>query len=290
VGELIERFLPQRRRVVTTEISLVDDVLRAIIANRDAVIDDPIIDRCRFPTETFEPLSPSWILEAVAHLLERRNEYERAANLFADEASVSLYRELLIFRALGPMRYALPLSTSGYIDLYREEQAYRIADSTRQLPPWPLSIFRIEFLGHPIELEAWDGDLTAYFLLRQYFFERGGVRIQPDRGEVVLDLGASLGDTTLGFAAAVGQSGRVFAFEPMPIFQEAVRSNVERNPQLAARIELVERAVSSTSDKLVRLVDAGPGSRMSADGAVEAMTVSVDDFVRPMASRGSTSS
>ena len=273
------RFLPRRRRMLTTETSFIDDVLRAIVANRDAVIDNPIIDRCRFPTQTFEPSSPSSILEAVAYLLDRRHEYERAANLFADEESVSLYRELLIFRALGPLRYALPLSTPGYIDLYREEQAFRIADSTRQLPPWPLSIFRIEFFGHSIKLEVWDGDLTAYFLLRQYFFDRGGVRIQPDRGDVVLDLGACLGDTALGFAAAVGQSGRVFAFEPMPIFQEAVRSNVERNPQLAARIELVDRVVSSTSDQLVRLVDDGPASRMSADGAVEAMTVSVDDFV-----------
>lgn len=280
VGELFERFLPRRRRVLKPEISFIDDVLREIVANRDAVIDDPIIDRCRFPTETFEPLSPSSILEAVAHLLDRRNEYERVANLFADEESVSLYRKLLIFRALGPRRYALPLSTPGYIDLYREEQAFRIADSTRQLPPWPLSIFQIEFHGHPIKLEVWDGDLTAYFLLRQYFFDRGGVRIQPDRDDVVLDIGACLGDTALGFAAAVGQSGRVFAFEPMPIFQEAVRSNVEKNPQLAPRIELVERAVSSTSDQLVRLVDAGPASRMSADGAVEARTVSVDEFVR----------
>jgi len=213
--------------------------------------------------------------------LDRRTEYERAADLFADEQSVSLYRELLIFRALGPIRYALPLSTPGYINLYREEQAFRIAGSTRPRPPWrPLSIFRVEFLGHPIELEVWDGDLTAYFSLRQYFFDRGGVRIQPDRGDVVLDLGACLGDPTLGFAAAVGRSGRVFAFEPMPVFQEVMRSNVERNPQLAARIELVERAVSSTSDQPVRLVDAGPGSRMSADGTVEAMTVSVDDFVR----------
>jgi FkbM family methyltransferase len=280
VGGVFERFLPRPRRMVTSESSFIEDVLRAIVANRDAAIGDPIIDRCRFPTETFEPSSPSSILDAVAHLLDRRNEHERATNLFADEESVSLYRELLIFRALGPLRYALPLSTPGYLDLYREEQAFRIADSTRELPPWPLSIFRIEFLSHPINLEVWDGDLTAYFLRRQYFFDRGGVRIQPARGDVVLDLGACLGDTTLGFSVAVGQSGRVFAFEPMPVFQEVVRSNLERNPQLAARIELVERAVSSTSEQLVRLVDAGPGSRMSADGAVEAVTVSVDDFVR----------
>jgi FkbM family methyltransferase len=272
---------PRQTSRQTSETGFIDDVLRAILANRGRIIDGPIIDRCRFPTETFEPSSPSSILEAVAHLLDRRNEYERAANLFADEESVSLYRELLIFRALGPIRYALPLSTPGYINLYREEQAFRIAGSTRPRPPWrPLSIFRVEFLGHPIELEVWDGDLTAYFSLRQYFFDRGGVRIQPDRGDVVLDLGACLGDPTLGFAAAVGRSGRVFAFEPMPVFQEVMRSNVERNPQLAARIELVERAVSSTSDQPVRLVDAGPGSRMSADGTVEAMTVSIDDFVR----------
>jgi FkbM family methyltransferase len=257
----------------------VDGVLRAIMLNRDRVIDDPVIDRCRFPTETFEPSSPSSILDAVAQLLERRGDYERAAGLFADDESLSLFRELVTLRALGPVRYALPAGASEYIDLYAEERAFRIADGTRQLPPWPVSVFRIEFLGQPIELEVWDGDLTAFFFVRQYFFERGGVRIQPDRGDVVLDIGACLGDTTLGFAAAVGPSGRVVAFEPMPAFREAARSNIERNPQLAARVELVERAVSSTSGQVVRMADLGPGSRMSAEGVVEATTVSVDDFV-----------
>jgi hypothetical protein len=47
---------------------------------------------------------------------------------------------------------------------------------------------------------------------------------------------------------------------------------------LAARIELVERAVTSRSDELVRTVEWSPGSRVSTQGTIETTTVSIDDF------------
>ena len=261
------------------EARLIDDVLRAIMENRDNVIENPIIDRHRFPTEVFQPLSAPLILNEVARLLDRREEYEHAAKCFCDGKSVSLYRELLVFRALGPCRYALPLSTPDYIDLYRREKAWIIAGSVKQMYSWPMSVFRTEAWACPIEMEVWDGSPTALLLLRQYFFDRESVRIQPERGDVVFDLGACQGDTALIFAAAVGTAGRVLSFEPMPVFQAEVRSNIARNPHLAARIELIERAVGSTSDQPVRMVDSGPGSHISTHGTVDAITVSIDDFV-----------
>jgi FkbM family methyltransferase len=261
------------------ETRLVDDVLLTIMKNHDIVIENPIIDRYRFPTESFEPSSASSILSEVAHLWKRRNEFDQFAGCFSDDESISLYRELLTFRALGPCRYALPLSTSDYMDLYLRERTWITAGNTKQMYSWPMSVFRMEVGNCPFEMEVWNGSPTALLSWRQYFFDRNAVRIQPESGDVVFDLGACQGDTALVFAATVGPTGRVFSFEPMPVLQAQLRSNIARNPHLAGRIELVEQAVSSVSGQSVRMADGGPGSRISPHGTIEAVTVSIDDFV-----------
>ena len=48
-------------------------------------------------------------------------------------------------------------------------------------------------------------------------------------GDVVLDIGANIGDTTLLLANRTGKSGRVYAFEPFPIANEILRFNCSIN-------------------------------------------------------------
>jgi FkbM family methyltransferase len=50
---------------------------------------------------------------------------------------------------------------------------------------------------------------------KQYFFSEGTMTVEPVNGDVVIDAGACLGDTSVAFAKAVGPSGKVFAFEPV---------------------------------------------------------------------------
>ena len=52
-------------------------------------------------------------------------------------------------------------------------------------------------------------------------------RLAP--GDLVLDLGAYCGGTTLAFARAVGPGGHVVAFEPDPANAAALRENVARH-------------------------------------------------------------
>lgn len=68
------------------------------------------------------------------------------------------------------------------------------------------------------------GQLELDFMLRF---------IQP--GDVVADIGANLGGYTVPFARAVGEQGRVLAFEPQPLVFDYLRANVTLNylPQVA---------------------------------------------------------
>jgi len=52
--------------------------------------------------------------------------------------------------------------------------------------------------------------------------------VLPERG-TVLDVGANIGAHTLTMASAVGEDGRVLAFEPNPEVLEVLERNIERN-------------------------------------------------------------
>jgi FkbM family methyltransferase len=63
-------------------------------------------------------------------------------------------------------------------------------------------------------------------------------------GAVCWDVGSHFGYHALAFAALAGGKGEVVAFEPNPANQERIRTNLERNPSLAARIRLEPLAVA----------------------------------------------
>jgi FkbM family methyltransferase len=54
-------------------------------------------------------------------------------------------------------------------------------------------------------------------------------------GDCVVDVGANIGALTLPLARLVGQTGKVFAFEPQPENFELLKRNVEQLPQVEAR-------------------------------------------------------
>src|SRR5215210_4020950 len=56
------------------------------------------------------------------------------------------------------------------------------------------------------------------------------LRLLARPGDLALDIGANVGAMALTLAAAVGPTGRVFAFEPVPATAELLRANVDANP------------------------------------------------------------
>jgi FkbM family methyltransferase len=75
------------------------------------------------------------------------------------------------------------------------------------------------------------------------------------QGDVVVDVGANIGVTTLRLAALVGESGRVHAFEPNPQARDDLRSALERREIRQATIH--PYALGKTSGTVALAIPAG---------------------------------
>lgn len=103
-------------------------------------------------------------------------------------------------------------------------------------------------------------------------------------GMTVVDIGANVGYYTLIAAELVGESGKVFAFEPESGNYELLKRNVALNGYL--NVETVDRAVSNRTGTVKLYIDKrNYGNRSLAKknivvegGAVDAHTVSLDEF------------
>lgn len=100
-------------------------------------------------------------------------------------------------------------------------------------------------------------------------------RVLPASGGILWDVGAHIGFHTLGFAVIVGPAGRVVGFEPNPSNRERLRQNLEKNPDLAARIEILPCALSEREGESAFVishdVDTGTSSMSFLDGTTPAV-------------------
>jgi FkbM family methyltransferase len=56
--------------------------------------------------------------------------------------------------------------------------------------------------------------------------------------DVVIDVGANMGEFSLKVSRLVGNGGRVISFEPDPVNYQRLKTNFSFNPQLAARVKV----------------------------------------------------
>lgn len=256
-----------------------EDTIRRIAERSERTILDPIVDRWRFRDRRFVPSDPREIRAAVDDLRKHRVRYDGFAASLDDAESIETLRQLMMFRALGPHRFALPLSMA-VDEAYRRAAEMRIGASEREFPPFEVATYRVpSFYGQPIEFEAWLGNVVNSFGFEQYFYRSTSANIRPSLDDVVIDAGAGFGDTALAFAAAVGPGGKVYSFDPMPAHQEVFVANAARNPVLAPRMEFVGRALGDNADRTLRFKLQGAGSRFSNDGDVDVATETIDRFV-----------
>jgi FkbM family methyltransferase len=236
----------------------------------------PKIDTWRFPSGEMPGYSPANTVRVLYRTRAMKEEIERAFDLLADDRSREILAAVIAFRALGPKHVELPVAADGKLQFYKQACRLKVGNAAEPFfYPYEMSLFEID----GIRLECWLGNLVASFFERQYFFERDGISIQPERGDTVIDAGACFGDTALAFAQAVGEKGRVHSFEPMPRQKAVLDRNLAHNPQLAGRIEVHPYAVLNESGKQLNFADAGVAARASSSGGVPVQSIAIDDFV-----------
>jgi FkbM family methyltransferase len=185
---------------------------------------------------------------------------------------------LLVFRALGPHHVALPVRGDRLAEaVARIEREQRVAGAS--VPsPYGGELGQYEIVGvrmhtHPLAVHE-------FFELEQYAYRPG--RVTPEPGDVAIDGGGGWGDTALWLAYRVGSGGRVLCAEVDEANRKLIATNVALNPELAARIEVLPRALWSASGESVEYAVAGPSSSLvrtvRSEHHARVETVRVDDL------------
>ncbi|MGB6787381.1 MAG: FkbM family methyltransferase [Candidatus Acidiferrales bacterium] len=208
--------------------------------------------------------------------LERISKIEgldRAYELFADQSSKDLFVKLLAYRVLGHRHVRLPLNNAEY---------WNMRLSLGHYVKSPHTISDIPILGSLDLCQV--GDVTLHthalgllntFLLEQYRCPRADIGVRE--GDVAIDAGGCWGDTALYFAQ---KAADVFSFECIPSNIAIIQENLRLNPQLAAKITVIQKALWDTSAVRLTFNDTGPGSRPSSNRAgIDVETQTLDDFV-----------
>ncbi|MBA1375312.1 FkbM family methyltransferase [Sphingomonas ursincola] len=248
------------------------ELTKSINEHRSRPLANPRSDRERFrdgPPE-FSSLDA---LRVLWHARSHRADLDRTMALLADEPSRELLRRILAYRALGPRYVNLPSDTDNPLESQPQATACMVGPGDD--PAFGTQLYRMG----DITIEAWPLNIWADFFEQQYVFERDGIRIAVEPGDSVLDLGACFGDTSLTFAAAAGETGRVDAFEPMPRQVEVIERNLARNPALASRVHVHRLAVFDRRVELL-FADGGAAAHPSHAGTIKVPTCRLDDWIR----------
>jgi FkbM family methyltransferase len=104
-------------------------------------------------------------------------------------------------------------------------------------------------------------------------------------GDIFYDIGANVGFFTVIGAKLVGQTGHVYAFEPVPENAASIRRNIELNN--FAHVTLFEKAVSHSTGKGELLLShcsggatlSSAGTSPDVKGTISIELISIDDLV-----------
>lgn len=116
-------------------------------------------------------------------------------------------------------------------------------------------------------------DLVETFILHGYRYKEMCVIRE---GDIILDCGAYTGNTSLDFARNTGNSGIVYAFEPIPDIFKRLVTNLEKS-----EVNNVYPHNMAVLDKAgdVQFVPGEGGSTLNPKGNVAVTSISIDEFV-----------
>jgi FkbM family methyltransferase len=217
----------------------------------------------------------------LAEIVEHLPGLDETYGLLADSRSREVLLAVLRFRVLGAGHVTLPMTRRRFWTAVEStERTRRVADRALDTPfDLRVDLYEIPGAEGPIRYFGPPKEVVEFFELEQYTYDHGGVRIAAAPGDVVVDGGGGWGETALYFADAVGDSGRVFCFEFLPDNLEVLERNLEENPRLHGRIEVIRSPLWRMRGERLGFVPAGPvTSIVGSAGDQSAMSEAIDDL------------
>ncbi len=226
-------------------------------------------------TDDFNEIDPK-ILQTIANI--NNHDIAKAYNFLSDNFSKEMFLNVIVYRMLGSAKLQLPMTEYSTWNDYFAIKNLKVEQDSKCTPG--VFLYKLDELGIPVNLFYSPYGIFLTFFRKQY--EYGNIK--PKAGDYVIDGGACIGDTALYFANAVGEHGKVFSFEFIPNNLRRFEENLNANPSLKPRIELVKAPLWKNSSQVLFTVENGAAS-FCVDKEPEVynekvQSISIDDLVK----------
>jgi hypothetical protein len=138
-------------------------------------------------------------------------------------------------------------------------------------------------IGYPIRFYYAPEGIVIDFIEQQYRCQTTDFAIECETGDHAIDAGGCWGDTALYFAHKVGPNGKVYSFEFLPDNLKIYNRNLDMNPELKRRVNLIENPIWSTAGNEIAIDANGPGTSLrpndSSHDKMRFLTESIDHLV-----------
>ncbi len=206
--------------------------------------------------------------------------------LFNDQASRDLFIKLILFRLLGHNHVNVNGRRWSDIEKGIEQvNQYSKGKSDIKANILGLDLHHFEkypYLNQTIDIDSVDLNIVYGDVLGQYLYDRDGLKICVEPGDVVIDAGTCMGETTTFFAAAAGEDGFVHGFDMLPLHLGLTQHNLDQNG-FKDRANIVGFGVSNTTQGGEVKPDLSnptinPSLTINSNGG-SLPTITIDDYV-----------
>lgn len=209
-----------------------------------------------------------------------QEEVKRFAYLYTHVADLSSRYEILTlaaYRVLGHRHIRLPMWNQTiketYLDIRKNCTVPVKEDKWRRVTLQPLGYNLTVFQSFTA---------TASFYVRpQYSYQKGGINIDVNEGDVVYDCGVGNAVTSLIFALKAGKTGKVFGFDM--VFEPRAVANIEMNKSIADSISFIEGALWNKDNEELFFNDMKIGEASileSKNNNRRIMSLTIDSFFK----------
>lgn len=225
------------------------------------------------------------IEKAIRFVAPHISKLEWLFENLSDERSKETLIDILAFRALGHRKIKLSVNNPAHWDNLRLAESLVVGDKSIStgFMHFKLSEMELNKIGYPIKFYFSPEGIVTDFIEQQYRCQTRGFAIECEEGDFAIDAGGCWGDTALYFASKTGPRGRVYSFEFLPSNLEIYKRNLDMNPELKRRIDLIENPIWSVDGDEIAVDANGPGTRLmpndSSSNKLKFRTESIDHMV-----------
>lgn len=199
--------------------------------------------------------------------------------MLSDEYSQEMFVQVLVARVMGSRKFRLPIYYSHVWNSFYKVQECQVGDSGFMRGVVAQFEYDLSSIGYNLKLFSSPIGVFSAYILEQYRYKQ---YVMAEVGDIIIDGGAFMGETSLYFGQKVTPGGHVYAFEFVPENVQVIRDVLDKNPAYRDSITVVERPLWKDSHTHITAQDNGPASYVVESQHVDThtyTTISIDDFV-----------